>query len=1487
MLTLFTLFLCFNIFFVFIIRRRFRSWVVQQKKITLPHTRNNIVIRLFLLLILAGCNKKLYAQTISVTASDCVNTGVIAAGGTIGSGGPYQLSLINYPAAYTPGAPHFTNQLPDTFRALFPGTYTLQVIDQAGTFFTYPGIVVGGSYTPPGSGAYLPVASPVTNCALGNGTITGVMTEGKPPFTYQVLAGPAQAGAINSTGTFTGLPAGTYQLQAADSCYNIQTRAVTIAGNIAYPSITGASVSIVNCNTFSLDSLVTPPAFPQGGRFEIINLDGMGGNITRASGTSLPVSFTLYSKSDITNGRVRIKLYDACGNIAVYSPIKYSNAPNYSISDVVVDKISCDSLSIEGANITPALAPGTTLVLLNYSAGSNPVVFPVSGFPFHFRATKAQLLANKIKIGIMDSCGDFVKTYPVTGVFNDWSFTTDLLYTCNGVFLNAVDITGDLVPPYIIKVKAFFNSFGVSDSTSEQLVTSFPVTIAGVPNHANPLVVSVTIIDSCGEERKVRNDLSFTVSVGDIENNNCFNAGVSIQPGGTYSLPVTFSVSPGNISGVNTSGGFLLPDGVYSFTATDACGRQDSTGPVELSRSWQLQSGEQLKLCAAGYVSNRIPVPSRSAGQLQVRQYRGGMPVTDSSVLLQTVVFTSTLNNCLSCSADASTGEWIQFDSTLPGDTYTYIVTDTCGHSDTLSLTNDSLGHRPFYHHASVKNKCINKGDIIASWHDDGPQWNTVIVGVFDTNHSQIVGFYTSSNTNLDAYPNGQTILSDYPPGRYFVEYSFSDCNAFYADTVYIDTYIQPKINTVQELLQCNGSGSEVIVSGSAGVSPYSYQVVGTTPGNFTTGPQNNPVFVLPASQVTVTVRVLDACLNSITRTIAVTTAAPPVIRSNPPVFATCSFPFNYHLFVDSVYEGSVFEWRKITGTGAGPVVIGRRPSVPLIYNTIADTGTYQVRVTVPNSCYDMYAEYDVANVVLTCLPGISGTILDDANGLTDNTVNGFGTDAGGLYVTLVNEGGNNVAVSPVRADGTYYFLDLAAGTYTAVLSTTAGVLNTPPPGTSLPVNWVNTGEYNSNLPGNDGLVNSILTGIVVNSSSVSNANFGIEQKPVANPVTGGPQPNPGGNNRVSIPALNGSDAEDGVYDGVSGINTVIIQTVPSNGSLYYNNVLLTPAQIIHQYDPALLTLDPVDGSVIVTFTYAEIDQALQASNPELVTMIFKNQPIANTDSIFTPKNIPVTVPVISNDDFGGDGPSMGAIQIIQQPAHGTASVATNNTFNDPVDDSIVYTPATDYTGRDTLIYQICDADGDCDTALVIIDIAYGLPVRLLNFYAQTGSSYVDLVWNFDAEMNVAGYDVLLSSDGVHFNTIGKVRASGAYQYKWRHLVPLTGTSYYRLKTIDKNGTNNYSKILPVKFNPAPVIQTISPNPFSSSINVTMQLQRATPVVMFMYDATGRIVWQHHYNGTAGSNSFPLLSLEGLTTGMYIINVMADNYSIKKLLFKR
>ncbi|MBC6992622.1 tandem-95 repeat protein, partial [Lewinella lacunae] len=97
--------------------------------------------------------------------------------------------------------------------------------------------------------------------------------------------------------------------------------------------------------------------------------------------------------------------------------------------------------------------------------------------------------------------------------------------------------------------------------------------------------------------------------------------------------------------------------------------------------------------------------------------------------------------------------------------------------------------------------------------------------------------------------------------------------------------------------------------------------------------------------------------------------------------------------------------------------------------------------------------------------------------------------------------------------------------------------------------------------------------------------------------------------------------------------------------------------------------------------------------------------PLAEDDMAITDEGVATNIPVLVNDNFGGDGPSGGEIIVTMPPANGDATVNNAGTPNDPTDDTVDYTPAVGFSGADSFEYQICDADGDCDSATVMVTV--------------------------------------------------------------------------------------------------------------------------------------------------------------------------------------
>jgi hypothetical protein len=139
------------------------------------------------------------------------------------------------------------------------------------------------------------------------------------------------------------------------------------------------------------------------------------------------------------------------------------------------------------------------------------------------------------------------------------------------------------------------------------------------------------------------------------------------------------------------------------------------------------------------------------------------------------------------------------------------------------------------------------------------------------------------------------------------------------------------------------------------------------------------------------------------------------------------------------------------------------------------------------------------------------------------------------------------------------------------------------------------------------------------------------------------------------------------------------------------------------------------------------------------------------------------------------------------------------------------------------------------------------LPVELISFDIQLNKSNTGaiLTWKTASELNSSYFLVERSSDGIHFESIGKLEAAGFsnqfHAYCFTDDSPIQGFNYYRLNQFDFDGLHEYSAVKAVEFNYHGFYVTIFPNPFASSIEiVNNEFTENKTVELRIYDAIGK-----------------------------------------------
>ena len=171
------------------------------------------------------------------------------------------------------------------------------------------------------------------------------------------------------------------------------------------------------------------------------------------------------------------------------------------------------------------------------------------------------------------------------------------------------------------------------------------------------------------------------------------------------------------------------------------------------------------------------------------------------------------------------------------------------------------------------------------------------------------------------------------------------------------------------------------------------------------------------------------------------------------------------------------------------------------------------------------------------------------------------------------------------------------------------------------------------------------------------------------------------------------------------------------------------------------------------------------------------------------------------------------------------------------------------------------------------------LPVELLSFQAQNTKNGNLLTWQTASEVNSSHFDIERSLNGTIFQKIDEVKAQGkAANYQYLDKTPLSGTTYYRLKTHDVDDKTDYSKIISVSLNSGSKVK-IYPNPAQNSLTIDLgDIKQAT---IQLTDVLGRVVLQKE-----GQSDQVIFDMSNLESGVYLTEVKAKGVLIQEKVIK-
>jgi hypothetical protein len=183
------------------------------------------------------------------------------------------------------------------------------------------------------------------------------------------------------------------------------------------------------------------------------------------------------------------------------------------------------------------------------------------------------------------------------------------------------------------------------------------------------------------------------------------------------------------------------------------------------------------------------------------------------------------------------------------------------------------------------------------------------------------------------------------------------------------------------------------------------------------------------------------------------------------------------------------------------------------------------------------------------------------------------------------------------------------------------------------------------------------------------------------------------------------------------------------------------------------------------------------------------------------------------NFDLGTGGTATANFPVANSTAMTSTAPIGNLTVNLPI-----------FADRTTVGLQIAIVASQ--QAVNIIDnvkISSGspLPVELTRFDATAKGTGVNLTWATATEKNNDRFEVQRSATGDAYTTIGTVKGQGsttmAHDYNFLDSHALAGTSYYRLRQVDTDGTFSFSPVVAVQTE-ASTKAMLYPNPSANQL---------------------------------------------------------------------
>lgn len=169
------------------------------------------------------------------------------------------------------------------------------------------------------------------------------------------------------------------------------------------------------------------------------------------------------------------------------------------------------------------------------------------------------------------------------------------------------------------------------------------------------------------------------------------------------------------------------------------------------------------------------------------------------------------------------------------------------------------------------------------------------------------------------------------------------------------------------------------------------------------------------------------------------------------------------------------------------------------------------------------------------------------------------------------------------------------------------------------------------------------------------------------------------------------------------------------------------------------------------------------------------------------------------------------------------------------------------------------------------------LPVELVKFELDNFENEIGINWSTATELNTNYFEIEKSLDGIKWELLAAVKAAEnsthVLYYEHTDARPTFGTSYYRLKTVNKDQSFEYSDIRSVERIKKESHISILPNPSHGSITISFAYETSS-ITYIIFDVSGKII---HSSTKESTDNKISLDVSDLGKGLYFVNTSSSD----------